>query len=226
MDSPPLRGAETVGRSSRGYDAGKKMNGRKRHIAVGTCGPIPAVLITGAGVQNRDGARPLFSPLHAYFTSIRLIWADSGYAGQFVGWASGQLKPMLQIVTKLAGQTTFVILHRRWAGEQTFSWIKPMSAHRPRLRTPPTAVAHSNLDLYGQRLRGPSAMKDRSTPSSSTIEVNTLRAPRVASMQQAATRCSAAFLMQPAGEALPEGRGKPSEPTTLVKLQGLTSAER
>jgi transposase len=59
VDAQSLRGAETVGRSSRGYDAGKRVNGRKRHIAVDTCGLLLAILVTGAGVQDRDGARPL-----------------------------------------------------------------------------------------------------------------------------------------------------------------------
>ena len=99
------------------------MNGRKRHIAVDTCGLLLAVLVTGAGVQDRDGARPLLWALHACFPGIRLVWADSGYAGQLVGWATDQLKLTVQIVAKLAGQTTFVVLHRRWAVERTFSWI-------------------------------------------------------------------------------------------------------
>jgi transposase len=113
VDSQSLRGAETVARTSRGYDAGKRVNGRKRHIAVDTCGLLLAVLVTGAYVQDRDGARPLLWALHACFPAIRLLWADSGYAGKLVDWAAEQLRLTIQIVTKLAGQTTFVVLHRR-----------------------------------------------------------------------------------------------------------------
>jgi transposase len=123
VDSQSLRGAETVGRTSRGYDAGKKINGRKRHIAVDTCGLLLAILVTGGNVQDRDGARPLLWALHACFPGIRLVWADSGYAGKLVDWAADQLRLIVQIVAKLAGQTTFVVLHRRWAVERTFSWI-------------------------------------------------------------------------------------------------------
>ena len=123
VDSQSLRGAETVGRMSRGYDAGKKVNGRKRHIAVDTCGLLLAILVTGGNVQDRDGARPLLWALHACFPGIRLVWADTGYAGKLVGWAAAQLRLTVQIVAKLAGQTTFVVLHRRWAVERTFSWI-------------------------------------------------------------------------------------------------------
>jgi transposase len=82
IDSQSVKAAETVGRTSRGYDAGKKINGRKRHIAVDTIGLLLTVLITAAGVQDRDGARPLLWNLRKAFPSIRLTWADSGYAGQ------------------------------------------------------------------------------------------------------------------------------------------------
>ncbi|MGX6604041.1 transposase [Micromonosporaceae bacterium Da 78-11] len=98
-------------------------NGRKRHIAVDTCGLLLAVLVTDAGVQDRDGARPPLWALHAGFPGIRLVLADSGYTGQLVGWATQQLKLTVQIVAKLAGQNTFIVLHRRWAVERTFSWI-------------------------------------------------------------------------------------------------------
>ena len=123
IDSQSLRGAETVGRPSRGYDAGKKVNGRKRHIAVDTCGLLLAVLVTGAAVQDRDGARPLLWALHACFPGIRLVWADSGYAGQLVDWANHQLHLALVIVRKLAGQVGFQVHHRRWVVERTLSWI-------------------------------------------------------------------------------------------------------
>ena len=74
-------------------------------------------------MQDRDGARPPLWAPQACFPGIRLVWADSGYAGQPVDWATKQLQLTVQIVAKLAGQTTFVVLHRRWAVERTFSWI-------------------------------------------------------------------------------------------------------
>jgi hypothetical protein len=69
------------------YDAGKKINGRKRHIAAGTGGLLLAVLITAASVQDRDAARPLLWNLRRAFPSIALAWADGGYAGKLVTWA-------------------------------------------------------------------------------------------------------------------------------------------
>ncbi|PWU57906.1 IS5 family transposase [Micromonospora sp. S4605] len=123
VDSQSVRGAETVGRATRGYDAGKKINGRKRHIAVDTCGLLLAILVTGGNAQDRTAARPLLWALHACFPGIRLVWADTGYTGTLVGWAATRLALTVRIVAKLAGQSTFVVLHRRWCVERTFSWI-------------------------------------------------------------------------------------------------------
>lgn len=123
LDSQTLRAAETVGRRSRGYDAGKKIDGRKRHIAVDTCGLLLAILVTAASVQDRTAGRPLLWALRATFPTIALVWADSGYAGKLVDWAGTCLALTVQIVAKLAGQTTFVVLPRRWCVERTFSWI-------------------------------------------------------------------------------------------------------
>jgi hypothetical protein len=70
----------------------------------------------------------------------------SGYAGQLVGWATTQLKLTLQIVAELSGQTTFVVLHRRWAVERILSWINPSL-----LGPQSTAVIGDNLGLHGPR---------------------------------------------------------------------------
>jgi putative transposase len=80
IDSQSVKAAETVASGSRGYDAGKKINGRKRHIAVDTIGLLLTVLVTAAGVQDRDGARPLLWNLRKAFRTVKQAWADSGYA--------------------------------------------------------------------------------------------------------------------------------------------------
>ena len=82
IDSQLVKAAEEVCRASRGYDAGKKVNGQKlRHIAVDTIGLLLTVLITAAGIQDRDAAKPLLWNLRRAFPSIKLAWADGGYAG-------------------------------------------------------------------------------------------------------------------------------------------------
>jgi transposase len=122
-DSQTVRAAETVGRASRGYDAGKKINGRKRHIVVDTCGLLLIVMVTAGNVQDRDAARWLLWAMRTCFPTIRLLWADGGYSGQLVAWAQSTLALTVQIVRKLAGQHTFVVLPRRWVAERTFAWI-------------------------------------------------------------------------------------------------------
>jgi transposase len=124
IDAQSLRTAETVGRPSRGLRRRQKNNGRrKRHIIVDTTGLLVAILVTAAHQQDRDGGRLLLQALRMCFPSIRLIWADQGYSGTLVTWAVTSLNITLQIVRKLADQTGFVVLHRRWAVERTFSWI-------------------------------------------------------------------------------------------------------
>jgi transposase len=123
IDSASVKAAETVGRSSRGFDAGKKINGRKRHIVVDTLGLLVCVLVTAGSVQDRDGARPLLEQMAAACRRVRLVWADGGYAGKLVDYATTTLGITVQIVSKLAGQVGFVVLPRRWCVERTFSWV-------------------------------------------------------------------------------------------------------
>jgi len=122
-DSQSVRAAETVAKTSRGYDAGKKINGRKRHIVVDTCGLLLVVLVTSAGVQDRDAARLLLWALRTCFPTVGLLWADGGYSGQLVAWAATVLGLAVDIVRKLAGQVGFQVLPRRWVAERTFAWI-------------------------------------------------------------------------------------------------------
>ena len=123
IDSASVRAAETVGAASRGYDAGKKVNGRKRHIAVDTMGLLLCVLVTGAGTQDRDGAKPLLTVLNGLCQRINLVWADGGYAGKLVIWARETLGLALTIVKRSDDTTGFHVLPRRWVVERTLAWI-------------------------------------------------------------------------------------------------------
>ncbi|GLY71720.1 hypothetical protein Atai01_83390 [Amycolatopsis taiwanensis] len=132
IDSASVKAAETVGATSRGFDAGKKINGRKRHIAVDTLGLLSCVLVTSAGVQDRVAARNLLARLRYICPSIRHLWADSGYTGTLLDWAKSLFGLTIDIVAKLAGQTTFVVLHRRSVVERTLGRppMAPLSARR------------------------------------------------------------------------------------------------
>ncbi|HEV7975279.1 IS5 family transposase [Amycolatopsis sp.] len=124
IDSQSVKAAETVSRPSRGYDGGKKIDGRKRHIATDSQGLLLVVLVTAANNQDRTAARLLLAALHAVQHGVTWVWADGGYTSKaLVDWAKETLRLTLHIVKKIAGQTSFVILPRRWVVERTFSWI-------------------------------------------------------------------------------------------------------
>jgi transposase len=145
IDSQSVRAAEEVARSSRGYDAGKKVSGRKRHIAVDTIGLLLTVLITAAGVQDRDEARPLLRNLRKAFPTIKLTWADGGYAGKLVTWSGTVLKLTLQIVRRPDDLHTFKVLPRRWVVERTLAWI---TRHRRTVRDYERLPAHHETYVY------------------------------------------------------------------------------
>lgn len=113
----------TVIGGERGYDAGKKVNGRKRHLLVDTIGMVMMVVVHAAGIQDRDGARILLEKTKARFTRLKLIWADGGYAGQLIEWVKKACGWILEIVKRPEGAKGFHVLPRRWVVERTFSWL-------------------------------------------------------------------------------------------------------
>jgi putative transposase len=130
IDSQSVRAADTVPKASRGWDNAKKVNGRKRHIAVDALGLVLAVVITAASVQDRDAARPLLWNLHRSSRRVRLAWADAVYnGGRLTRWAAA-LKITIQVVAR-RDPHAFEVLPRRWVVERTFAWI---SKHRRTVR--------------------------------------------------------------------------------------------
>ncbi len=123
VDSQSLRGADTVSKNTRGYDAGKKVNGRKRHIVTDTLGLLLIVMVTGASVQDRDGGAEIFKLTHKLFPSVRHIFADGGYAGRLVSKAQRYWKIVVEVVKKPPDQRGFSVLPRRWVVERTFAWL-------------------------------------------------------------------------------------------------------
>ena len=111
----------------RGYDAGKKIRGRKRHILVDILGLLLLVVVTAANRQDRNGAQLLLAPLAKQFRRLRLIWADAAYAGELEAWTRGLRKwgkVRLQIGRKSQGRKGFAVLPcRRWRVERTFAWL-------------------------------------------------------------------------------------------------------
>jgi hypothetical protein len=88
-----------VPRASRGYDAGKKVNGRKRFIVTGTLGRLLIVCVMAASVQDRDGAKTTLLGLYL-LTPVRFLYAHAGFAGMLVDWCQRILRTVLEMVRK------------------------------------------------------------------------------------------------------------------------------
>lgn len=145
VDSQSVRGADTVPATTRGYDAGKKVNGRKRHIAVDTGGLLLAVVVTLAGIQDRDAAHRLLTQLRGRFSTVSLVWADGGYAGRLVIWARKVLALTVEVVKRTDDVKGFAVLPRRWVVERTFAWI---SKFRRCVRDYETLPAHHEAMVH------------------------------------------------------------------------------
>ncbi len=120
IDSQSIKSTGVAG--ERGYDAGKKINGRKRHVLVDTLGLIIAVVVTIASVQDRDGAKLLFADATGQ-TRLEKVWADGGYRGKLIAWTQQKYGWDLEIVKRPPDQKGFAVLPRRWVVERTFGWL-------------------------------------------------------------------------------------------------------
>ncbi len=111
-----------VSSESKGFDAGKKIKGIKRHIIVDTLGLILAVVIQSASVQDRNGAMDVIEKLRVQFKKVILLFADGGYSGKLEAAVKQRWKIIIQIVKKPQA-SVFKVLPKRWIVERTFSWI-------------------------------------------------------------------------------------------------------
>ena len=118
IDSQSVKTTEAGG--PRGYDAGKKVNGRKRHALVDTDGRALLIEPHPASIQDRDGGGPLLKASRSLFPFIRRVFADAGYDHERVTAATVII---IEIVRKLADQVGFAVLPRRWVVERFFAWL-------------------------------------------------------------------------------------------------------
>ena len=104
-----------------------------------------AVVVTMAGIQDRDGAVRLLAAMRAQCSTISLVWADGGYAGRLIDWAKHVLSLTVQVVKRTDDVKGFKVLPRRWVVERTFAWI---CKHRRCVRDYETRLDHHEAIVY------------------------------------------------------------------------------
>ena len=108
----------------RGFDGGKLVKGRKRHILVDTLGLVLGVVVTSANTGDRDGLKLLLNKIPKKILKyLELIWADQGYTGEIISWVATLFQLVLSIVKRLPEQVGFKLLPKRWMVERTFGWF-------------------------------------------------------------------------------------------------------
>jgi transposase len=120
IDSQSAKTTESGG--PRGYDAGKKIKGRKRHIAVDTQGNLLTVVVHSAGIQDRVGARAVLTRLFRRFDTIAKVFVDGGYTGTLIEWAEQMFGYQVEVI-KRNELHKFKVLPKRWIVERTFAWL-------------------------------------------------------------------------------------------------------
>jgi transposase len=156
IDSQSVKAAASVPAGSRGFDGGKLINGRKRHVIVDCLGLLLMVLVTAADVTDRDAACGMLERLRSRYRKITLVWADGGYTGRLVTWAAEHLRIALTVIKRSDDTHGFTVLPRRWVVERTLGWLMRSRRLARDYETLPTSsealILWSMTMLMGRRL--------------------------------------------------------------------------
>ncbi|WP_189529113.1 IS5 family transposase [Streptomyces sindenensis] len=123
IDSQSVKADAVVGADSRGFDGGKLINGRKRHVVVDTLGLLLDVMVTAADIGDRAAAKVLLERVADAHHRLELVWADGGYTGSLVEHCLATLALVLAIVKRNDNMRGFVVLPKRWIVERLFAHL-------------------------------------------------------------------------------------------------------
>ena len=155
LDSQSVKTSE--GGSECGFDAGKKVTGRKRHALVDSLGLILKVMVTAGNIQDRDGAKSLLEEIGTQedvVKRLKLIWADGSYRGELISWIEETFGWKLKIVEKPKDKNGFQVLPKRWIVERTFAWlVRQRRLSRDYERLPETSEAFIYVAMIRLMLR-------------------------------------------------------------------------
>ena len=152
VESPSVKPTALGG--ERGYETGKNVKGRTRHMLVDTRGLLLAVVVTAASVSDPAGARSLCARLGGAWKTRRVLWVDGGYRGQRVDWVSQQMRFVLRVTWRPEGAKGFVLLPRRWGVERTLAWLnQSRRLRKDEERLPKSSEAMMYLSMTRLRLR-------------------------------------------------------------------------
>lgn len=154
IDSQSAKTTE-VGGDERGFDAGKKITGRKRHLVVDTLGLIIAVCVHAASVQDQDGAKSVLQKARERVKKLLVVFGDSAYGRSGLPeWAKRTCRFKLQTVLRPIESKGFVILPKRWIVERTFAWINRCRRHsKDYERNPESSKAMIEITMIALMLK-------------------------------------------------------------------------
>lgn len=159
LDSQTVRAPAAAGGG--GYDAAKRLKGRKRHVCVDTDGRLLMVNLTAADVQDATGAEAIIKAVRRRWPWLRHLFADGAYDRGKLASAEAYRDFTVEVVRKLAGQQGFVPLPRRWVVERTFGWMmlwrRLVRDHERRLDVSGAMIHLSMGALLLRRLAHPAA---------------------------------------------------------------------
>jgi putative transposase len=152
LDSQSVKTVDTA-REGTGFDSGKRVKGRKRHILCDSLGLLIVVIVHAANISETAGARLVLTELRERWWRLRLIWLDGGYKSSLVEWLSSLKrwrKVRLEWVRRAEGEKGFHLLPKRWIVERTFGWL---NKHRRLSKDYETLTETSEAMVYAAMVR-------------------------------------------------------------------------